>query len=86
MSAENEPADNRNTEPDRFADFGYVRVPYNEKKTRVRGVFDSVAGRYDLMNDIMSFGLHRLWKRFTIARTGLKTGQRALDVAAGRSI
>jgi demethylmenaquinone methyltransferase/2-methoxy-6-polyprenyl-1,4-benzoquinol methylase len=68
---------------DTFADFGYQRVPYGEKKARVRGVFDSVASRYDLMNDVMSFGLHRLWKRFTVEKTGLKTGQSALDVAAG---
>jgi len=58
-------------------------VPWGEKKARVRGVFDSVAPRYDLMNDVMSFGLHRLWKRFTAAKTGLKPGQTALDVAAG---
>jgi demethylmenaquinone methyltransferase/2-methoxy-6-polyprenyl-1,4-benzoquinol methylase len=69
------------TEP--TADFGFERVPRDEKKTRVRGVFDSVAPRYDLMNDVMSFGLHRLWKRFAIAQTGLKRGQAALDVAAG---
>jgi demethylmenaquinone methyltransferase/2-methoxy-6-polyprenyl-1,4-benzoquinol methylase len=68
---------------DEFADFGYQRVPYGEKKAKVRGVFDSVASRYDLMNDVMSFGLHRLWKRFTIAKTGLRPGQSALDVAAG---
>jgi len=65
------------------ADFGYERVPREEKKSRVRGVFDSVAPRYDLMNDVMSLGLHRLWKRFTIAQSGLKKGQHALDVAAG---
>ncbi len=71
-------------EPDaNYADFGYQQVPRGEKKARVRGVFDSVADRYDLMNDVMSFGLHRYWKAFTIARTGLKAGQRALDVAAG---
>jgi demethylmenaquinone methyltransferase/2-methoxy-6-polyprenyl-1,4-benzoquinol methylase len=67
----------------READFGFERVPWGEKKLRVRGVFDSVAPRYDLMNDVMSAGLHRLWKRFTIARTGLLKGQTALDVAAG---
>jgi demethylmenaquinone methyltransferase/2-methoxy-6-polyprenyl-1,4-benzoquinol methylase len=64
-------------------DFGFERIPVGEKKARVRGVFDSVASRYDLMNDVMSFGLHRLWKRFTVAKTGLKSGQSALDVAAG---
>ena len=67
----------------READFGFERVPRGEKRLRVRGVFDSVAPRYDLMNDVMSAGLHRLWKRFTIARTGLLAGQAALDVAAG---
>jgi demethylmenaquinone methyltransferase/2-methoxy-6-polyprenyl-1,4-benzoquinol methylase len=70
-------------DPDRLADFGYERVPWDEKKDRVRGVFDSVASRYDLMNDVMSGGLHRLWKRFTLAKTGLRPGQHALDVAAG---
>jgi len=67
----------------READFGYTRVPWGDKKARVRGVFDSVAPRYDLMNDVMSGGLHRLWKRFTLAKTGLRPGQQALDVAAG---
>jgi demethylmenaquinone methyltransferase/2-methoxy-6-polyprenyl-1,4-benzoquinol methylase len=67
----------------READFGFERVPWGEKRLRVRGVFDSVASRYDLMNDVMSAGLHRLWKRFTIAKTGLLSGQAALDVAAG---
>jgi demethylmenaquinone methyltransferase/2-methoxy-6-polyprenyl-1,4-benzoquinol methylase len=71
------------TDPHRVADFGYEQVPWGDKKARVRGVFDSVAARYDLMNDVMSGGLHRLWKRFTIAKTGLRPGQQALDVAAG---
>ena len=64
-------------------DFGYARVSPAEKAARVRGVFDSVAGNYDLMNDLMSGGLHRLWKRFALAQTGLRPGQRALDVASG---
>jgi demethylmenaquinone methyltransferase/2-methoxy-6-polyprenyl-1,4-benzoquinol methylase len=68
---------------DALTDFGYERVPLGAKKQRVRGVFDSVAPRYDLMNDVMSFGLHRLWKRFALTQCGLKVGQRALDVAAG---
>jgi demethylmenaquinone methyltransferase/2-methoxy-6-polyprenyl-1,4-benzoquinol methylase len=73
------------TEPagGRLADFGFERVPWSDKKGRVQGVFDSVAPRYDLMNDIMSVGLHRFWKRFTLTRTGLRPGQNALDVAAG---
>jgi len=74
---------NTDNEPDRLADFGFQKLPWNEKKGRVKGVFDSVAGRYDLMNDVMSLGLHRIWKAFTLARTGLRPGQRALDVAAG---
>lgn len=64
-------------------DFGYERVPWDEKKNRVGSVFDSVAPRYDLMNDVMSLGLHRIWKRFAIERTGLRAGDFALDVAAG---
>lgn len=64
-------------------DFGYEKVSPAEKTARVRGVFDSVAGNYDLMNDLMSGGLHRLWKRFALAQTGLRPGQHALDVASG---
>ncbi len=75
--------DNSAQSSERLTDFGNERVRWSEKKARVRGVFDSVASRYDLMNDAMSFGLHRLWKRFAIARTGLRPGDCALDVAAG---
>jgi len=64
-------------------DFGYERVPVGDKKARVRAVFDSVAPRYDVMNDLMSGGLHRLWKRFALEKTGLQPGRQALDVAAG---
>ncbi|HTQ35798.1 MAG TPA: class I SAM-dependent methyltransferase [Steroidobacteraceae bacterium] len=64
-------------------DFGYEQVAWGDKARRVRGVFDSVASRYDLMNDLMSLGAHRLWKRFALACTNLKAGQRALDVAGG---
>ena len=63
--------------------FGYQEVPVGEKAERVRAVFDSVASRYDLMNDLMSGGLHRLWKRFALARTAARPGQRALDLASG---
>lgn len=65
------------------ADFGYQQVPRSEKARRVRGVFDSVADRYDLMNDLMSAGAHRLWKRFTLGLANLRPGQQALDVAGG---
>jgi demethylmenaquinone methyltransferase/2-methoxy-6-polyprenyl-1,4-benzoquinol methylase len=64
-------------------DFGFTEVPRDEKARRVRGVFDSVASRYDLMNDLMSGGAHRLWKRFALSQTGLRPGDRALDVAGG---
>jgi len=64
-------------------DFGFQRVSPADKTRRVRGVFDSVAGNYDLMNDLMSGGAHRLWKRFTLALANLRPGQRALDVAGG---
>ena len=63
--------------------FGFQDVPWDDKARRVRGVFDSVAGSYDLMNDLMSGGLHRLWKEFTLSLTALRRGQRALDVAGG---
>jgi demethylmenaquinone methyltransferase/2-methoxy-6-polyprenyl-1,4-benzoquinol methylase len=69
-----------NSEP---TDFGFQSVPRADKARRVRGVFDSVADRYDLMNDLMSAGVHRLWKRFTLGLTQLRPGQQALDVAGG---
>ncbi|MDP9065757.1 MAG: bifunctional demethylmenaquinone methyltransferase/2-methoxy-6-polyprenyl-1,4-benzoquinol methylase UbiE [Pseudomonadota bacterium] len=68
---------------DRSTDFGFEKVPWPEKAARVRSVFDSVASKYDVMNDLMSLGAHRLWKHFTLSLTGLRRGQRALDVAAG---
>jgi demethylmenaquinone methyltransferase/2-methoxy-6-polyprenyl-1,4-benzoquinol methylase len=64
-------------------DFGFEQVPLKDKARRVRAVFDSVADRYDLMNDLMSGGAHRLWKRFTLSLTALRPGQRALDLAGG---
>jgi demethylmenaquinone methyltransferase/2-methoxy-6-polyprenyl-1,4-benzoquinol methylase len=63
--------------------FGYRQVPVDEKAVRVREVFDSVASRYDIMNDLMSLGIHRLWKRHAIALAGVRRGQRVLDLAAG---
>jgi len=68
---------------DRTVDFGFEKVARSDKAGRVRGVFDSVAGKYDVMNDLMSFGVHRLWKHFTLSLTGLRPGQHALDVAGG---
>jgi demethylmenaquinone methyltransferase / 2-methoxy-6-polyprenyl-1,4-benzoquinol methylase len=63
--------------------FGYEEVDERDKARRVEGVFTSVASRYDLMNDLMSMGLHRLWKTFAVARSGVREGHRVLDVAAG---
>jgi demethylmenaquinone methyltransferase/2-methoxy-6-polyprenyl-1,4-benzoquinol methylase len=63
--------------------FGFSTVDENEKAGKVRGVFDSVASKYDLMNDVMSAGLHRAWKAYTVQVANLKPGERALDIAGG---
>jgi demethylmenaquinone methyltransferase/2-methoxy-6-polyprenyl-1,4-benzoquinol methylase len=63
--------------------FGFETVDENDKAKRVAGVFTSVASKYDIMNDLMSVGLHRLWKRFAISVSGVRRGQRVLDVAGG---
>ena len=63
--------------------FGYQQVPEDEKSQRVGEVFRSVASNYDMMNDLMSLGLHRLWKRFAIEMSGVRAGNRVLDVASG---
>jgi len=68
---------------DKTTHFGYQQVPEDEKARRVGGVFTSVAGNYDLMNDLMSWGLHRYWKRFALAMSGVREGSRVLDVASG---
>ena len=68
---------------DDTTDFGYERVKTADKAGRVREVFDSVAAQYDLMNDLMSGGLHRLWKRFTIELSAVRSGQTVLDIAGG---
>lgn len=63
--------------------FGFKTVAKDEKAKMVAGVFHSVAGKYDLMNDVMSFGIHRLWKRYTIDCSGVRPGQKVLDLAGG---
>ncbi|MBK4727852.1 bifunctional demethylmenaquinone methyltransferase/2-methoxy-6-polyprenyl-1,4-benzoquinol methylase UbiE [Erwinia sp. MYb375] len=63
--------------------FGYRTVAKDEKAEMVADVFHSVAAKYDLMNDLMSFGIHRIWKRFTIDSSGVRRGQRVLDLAGG---
>ncbi|MCE3237283.1 MAG: ubiquinone/menaquinone biosynthesis methyltransferase family protein [Gammaproteobacteria bacterium] len=71
------PLDESNT------DFGFTKIPLQEKTQRVAEVFHSVANQYDLMNDVMSFGLHRVWKKFTIGKSHIRLGQNVLDIAGG---
>jgi len=68
---------------DKTTHFGFEEVPYTEKVNKVAGVFHSVAAKYDLMNDLMSMGVHRLWKRYTIEMSGVKRGDNVLDLAGG---
>ncbi len=68
---------------DNSTHFGYKTVPTGDKANLVRGVFDSVASRYDLMNDLMSAGMHRLWKRYTIDQAAVRPGHVVLDLAGG---
>ena len=68
---------------DKTIDFGFEEVPVDEKVKRVRGVFDSVAGNYDLMNDAMSMGVHRLWKDMTMAKINPQPGEVHIDIAGG---
>lgn len=67
----------------RTTHFGFQEVGLSEKRRKVGEVFDSVAGQYDLMNDLMSLGLHRAWKRFAVEISGVRRGQRVLDLASG---
>jgi len=68
---------------DKSTNFGFKSIPADEKAGRVRSVFDSVAERYDLMNDLMSLGLHRVWKRFVSEVAAVRPGERVLDLAGG---
>src|SRR5260221_14666651 len=81
------PAATRPPETEAMSDgrthFGFEEVSPGEKTRRVRGVFDSVANKYDVMNDVMSAGLHRLWKRFTVEGSGARAGKRVLDLRGG---
>ena len=74
---------NKNDSSDQSANFGFRKVAAEEKARLVAGVFTSVADKYDIMNDLMSLGVHRLWKRFTIELSGVGPGQAVLDVASG---
>ncbi len=68
---------------DKTTDFGYTQVPWEDKVHKVAEVFHSVANKYDVMNDLMSLGIHRVWKRFTIELSGVHTGNNVLDLAGG---
>jgi demethylmenaquinone methyltransferase/2-methoxy-6-polyprenyl-1,4-benzoquinol methylase len=68
---------------DKTTHFGFQEVPVNEKASKVADVFHSVADSYDVMNDLMSLGIHRLWKKTTIELSGVRTGQTVLDIAGG---
>ena len=68
---------------DKTTHFGFKQIPVEEKAGRVRGVFDSVADSYDVMNDVMSFGIHRIWKRIAVDMAGIRPGQQVLDLAGG---
>ncbi len=68
---------------DKTTHFGFREVPESAKAGLVGQVFSSVASRYDVMNDVMSLGIHRLWKRFTIGQAGVRAGQKVLDLAGG---
>jgi demethylmenaquinone methyltransferase/2-methoxy-6-polyprenyl-1,4-benzoquinol methylase len=68
---------------DKTTHFGFEQVAYDDKVSKVAGVFHSVASKYDVMNDLMSFGIHRVWKRYTIEMSGVRHGHHVLDLAGG---
>ena len=80
MAEENQ---KQSSDSEKQVDFGYRAVPESEKEEDVKEVFESVAKRYDLMNDVLSFGLHRVWKRTCVSLSGAAEGQKVLDIAAG---
>ncbi|HSC12123.1 MAG TPA: class I SAM-dependent methyltransferase, partial [Rhodanobacteraceae bacterium] len=70
-------------DPNKTTHFGYRDVPVDEKQKLVGRVFTSVASKYDLMNDLMSLGVHRIWKRWFVGTSGVRAGDRVLDLAGG---
>lgn len=75
--------ENKPQKPEATTHFGYQDVPESQKSKKVAEVFHSVAAKYDVMNDLMSMGIHRLWKRFTIELSGVRAGNKVLDIAGG---
>ncbi|QLB12420.1 2-octaprenyl-6-methoxy-1,4-benzoquinone methylase /demethylmenaquinone methyltransferase [Bisgaardia hudsonensis] len=80
---ENQPHLDKQTTSEETTHFGFKTVAKSEKQKLVENVFNSVAGKYDLMNDLLSFGIHRIWKRFTIDCSGVRKGHKVLDLAGG---
>lgn len=76
-------SENKQQQPEATTHFGYQNVPESQKSKKVAEVFHSVATKYDVMNDLMSMGIHRLWKRFTIELSGIRSGNKVLDIAGG---
>lgn len=76
----------QSTSEDHTTHFGFKRVREQDKADQVAGVFNSVADKYDLMNDVLSAGMHRLWKNFTINRANAQPGMTVLDIAGGTGI
>ena len=66
-----------------FTDFGKINIPKNKKTSLVNNLFGEVSDKYDLMNDLMSLGIHRLWKRYTVDCSGVRSTQKVLDLAGG---
>ncbi len=83
MSNENHPNHHHDDKPTRHTHFGFETIPSAQKSARVAQVFSGVAQRYDIMNDVMSFGLHRLWKKYLILHANAKPGDAILDIAGG---
>ena len=83
MSSHDSQQNSDNTSDNQTTHFGYQTINKDEKVSKVAGVFHSVAAQYDVMNDLMSFGIHRLWKRFTIDASGVRPGNKVLDLAGG---
>lgn len=78
-----DPSSSAHSHQEETTHFGFKTVAKSEKQKLVANVFHSVAGKYDLMNDLLSFGIHRIWKRFTIDCSGVRKGQKVLDLAGG---
>ena len=83
MSDNQTPATQVDTATEQTTHFGFKQVDKGQKASLVANVFDSVAAKYDVMNDLMSMGVHRLWKRFTIDCSGVRAGNKVLDIAGG---